>query len=305
MNIEALLKNGDSGSAALQNIATSFGLDPEVARTTAASLGEALTQRIQRNAMSRGGVADIVALLANPNVARATAEKKNLNSAPVIEAGNEVLDVLIGNKHVSRGIAASAASETGVSEDVAKKMLPVVASMMIGGLQRKVQPEFNRLIRNVPELAQSLKGSPLPLPGEVPMDSGPTGRGGSWGSDTTPDHNAPDDEPVARPAPTRQSRPISGGSPLPLPGDSVPGVGRDAPQDGADDSPYSRLPDIIRRGGVQVPGVGTLENVIRTILAGLLGYKSRGILGSLFQMFLIRFLPAILKGIFSRMTGRG
>jgi hypothetical protein len=297
LNIEALLKNGNAGGAALHNIATAFGLDPETARTTAASLGDALSQRIQRNTMSRGGVADIVALLANPNAARATADAKNLNSAPVIEAGNDVLDVLIGNKHVSRGIAARVASETGVSEDIAKKMLPVVASMMIGGLQRKAQPEFNRLIRNVPELAQSLKGSPLPLPGEVPMDSGPAGRGGSWGSDT-----ASDDQPASRPVP---SRPVSGGSPLPLPGDSIPGVGRDDPQDGADDSPYSRLPDIIRRGGVQVPGGGALENVIRTILAGLLGYKSRGVLGSLFQMFLIRFLPAILKGIFSRVTGRG
>jgi hypothetical protein len=305
LNIEALLKNGDAGGAALQNLATAFGLDPDVARRAAASLGDALSQRIERTAMSRGGVADVIALLANRDAAQTGADPKNLASPSAIESGNEVLDVLIGSKHISRGIAARTASETGVSEDIAKNMLPVVARMMIGGLRARAEPELNRLIRNVPELAQSLKGSPLPLPGEVPMDSGPAGRGGSWGGGNSPD-GAPNDEPVARPAP---SRPVSGGRPLPLPGDSIPGVGGDAPQDGTSDSPgdspYSRLPDIIRRGGVQVPGGGTLENVIRTILAGLLGYKSRGLLGSLLQMFLIRFLPAILKGIFSRVTGRG
>jgi Bacterial protein of unknown function (DUF937) len=304
VGVKTLLKaNGADG---IQALASAFGIDRTEAEKTAASLGEALSQRIERNALSRGGVAEIVGLLGNTAAARAAYEQKNLASGGVADAGNGVLDVLIGNKHISRGIAARTAAETGVSEDVVKKMLPVVASMMIGGLQRQAQPEFNRLIRNVPELAMSLKGSPLPLPGEVPMDSGPAGRGGSPGSDTVNDR-----QPPARPAQQqRPSRPISGGSPLPLPGDSIPGAGRDAPDgnapdDNSGDSPYSRLPDIIRRGGVEVPGGGTLENVIRTILAGLLGYKSRGLLGSLFQMFLIRFLPAILKGIFSRVTGRG
>jgi hypothetical protein len=106
-------------------------------------------------------------------------------------------------------------------------------------------------------------------------------------------------QPPARPAPPRPARPISDGSPLPIPGDSIPGVGRGAPNDNPD-NPYDRLPDIIRRGGVQVPGGGSLENVIRSILGGLLGFQNRGIVGTILQMLLIRFLPGILKSIFSR-----
>lgn len=220
-----------------------------------------------------------------------------------VDAGNSVLDVLTGSKHISRGIAARAASESGIDEDTAKKMLPEVASMLIGGLQRQSQSEFGRLVRNVPELAVSRTGSPLPLPGEVPMDSGPSSGGGRRGAD-----DSADAEPQQPPARQRPARPISGGSPLPLPGDHIPGLGRDAPhQDDApdDDNPLNNLPDIIRRGGVQVPGGGSLENVIRSILGGLLGFQNRGILGSLFQLFLIKFLPAILKGIFGRVLGRG
>lgn len=293
LGIESLLRSA-SGSDGIAALAANFGIDHARAETAATSLANALSQRIQRNTLSRGGVADMVALLGDPAAARGS-----------VDAGNGVLGVLTGSKHISRGIAARAASESGIDLDVAKKMLPEVASMLIGGLQRQSQSEFGRLERDVPELAVSRNGSPLPLPGEVPMDSGPSSGGasggGRWGSE-----DSADAEPQQRPAPQRPARPISGGSPLPLPGDHIPGLGRDAPHqdDAPDDNPFNNLPDIIRRGGVQVPGGGSLENVIRSILGGLLGFQNRGILGSLFQLFLIKFLPGILKSIFGRVLGR-
>lgn len=313
MSIESLLNTSDSKSA-LGNLAAAFGLDRATAEKAAASLAAELSQKIERNTLSRGGVADVVDLIGNPHIQAALNRGQNLASPGVTEAGNSILDVLTGSKHISRGIAARTASETGISEDVAKKMLPVVASLLVGALQRQSQPELNRLMRNVPDLknlapnlAMSRNGSPLPLPGEVPMDSGRSG-GSYEGSDTEP---APQRQTQSRP-----SRPISGGSPLPIPGDNIPGMGRgrgggqqdDQQNDGQDngqDNPYDNLPDVIRRGGVEVPGGGTLENVIRTILGGLLGFKNRGILGSLLQLFLINFLPRILKGIFGRVLGRG
>jgi hypothetical protein len=289
VGIESLLTSAQ-GEATIRNLASAFGLDPAQAQSAAASLGEALSQRIQRNTLSRGGIADVVGLLGDATAARAANDPQGLAGPDVAGAGNGVLDVLIGDKHISRGIAARTAAATGVSEDVAKKMLPVVASLLIGGLQSKAQPELDKLMRNVPALALSRNGSPLPLPGEVPMDNRPE-------ADDT-EATVPV-QPPARPAPPRPARPISGGSPLPIPGDSIPGVGRDAPNDNPD-NPYDRLPDIIRRGGVQIPGGGSLENVIRSILGGLLGFGNRGVIGTILQMLLIRFLPGILKSIFSR-----
>ena len=294
MDIESLLKSA-SGSDGIAALAANFGIDPARAATAATSLAGALSQRIERNTLSRGGVADMVALLGNPAAATGS-----------VDAGNGVLDVLTGSKHISRGIAARAASASGIDEDIAKKMLPEIASMLIGGLQRQSQSEFGRLMRNVPELAVSRNGSPLPLPGEVPMDSGPSSGGGSRGGGTWGSDDSTDAGPQQPTAPQRPSRPVSGGRPLPVPGDHIPGLGRNAPQqDDQQDNPYKNLPDIIRRGGVQVPGGGSLENVIRSILGGLLGFQNRGILGSLLQLLLIKFLPAILKGIFGRVLGRG
>ncbi len=317
MDIGMLLKTANGGDG-IQALAKAFGIEPAAAETAAASLTAALSNRIERNSLSRGGVADIVELLGNQpgtDAADPTAPK-------ALEDGNGLLEVLTGSKHVSRGIAAEAASESGINVETAKQMLPAVANMLISGLQRQTQPELNRLVRSVPDLknlAMSRNGSPLPLPGEVPMDSGPSGGGtsngrGSYGgrNDDTADDTANAGQPPQPQVQPRPSRPISGGNPLPIPGDTIPGTGRgrggrqqDDTQDDQQDSPYDNLPDVIRRGGVQVPGGGTLENVIRTILAGVLGFKNRGLLGSLFQLFLINFLPRILKGIFGRVLGRG
>jgi hypothetical protein len=41
---------------------------------------------------------------------------------------------LFGNKDVSRAVAAQAASATGIGQDILKQMLPVIASMVMGGL---------------------------------------------------------------------------------------------------------------------------------------------------------------------------
>jgi hypothetical protein len=51
-----------------------------------------------------------------------------------IAAGNSVLANLFGSKELSRAIAAHAAQSTGIAQEVFKQMLPVVASMMMGGL---------------------------------------------------------------------------------------------------------------------------------------------------------------------------
>lgn len=290
MDIKTYLKSAQGG-AALQNLSAAFGVDPAKAAAATSSLVDALSQRIERNTLSRGGIADVVELLGDDGAGRALGDPQDLAKPGVAEAGNHVLDVLIGNKHISRGIAAEASKASGLDAEITKKMLPAIASMLIGGLQQETAPQLTKLLRDVPGLALSRNGSPLPLPGEGPMDGDDqqsSKQGDTWGQN------------LPKPSGTGgggMGGTIGGGSPLPVPGDNIPGVGRR-------NNPYENLPDVIRRGGTSVPSGGTLENVIRSILGNLLGFGNRGILGSLFQLFLIKVLPAILRSIFSRATGR-
>ncbi|PPC82429.1 MAG: DUF937 domain-containing protein [Hyphomicrobium sp.] len=287
MDIDSVIKNSQGGSA-ITNLASAFGVSPDKAAIAFQSLSDALTYRIQRNGLSRGGIADIVALLGEPDAGRALSDPQHMASADIASNGNHVLDVLIGDKHTSRGIAQRTARASGLDESVVKKMLPVVASMMVGALQSQTS--------NI--LAQKFQGDPklralLPLPGDPPVrdqtsvpqiDRDPIGReqdyprssgsGGGMGGTTG-----------------------GGGVLLPLPGErSSPAPRRNR---------YDDLSDVIRRGGTPAPGGGSLANMIRSILAGLLGFKNRGVIGSIVYMFLARWVMGVVRRLLSRvLTGR-
>jgi hypothetical protein len=112
-----------------------------------------------------------------------------------------------------------------------------------------------------------------------------------------------------RPTPrTSPGGPIDPGQPLPIPGDNIPGLGRKSTRqhpEPDDDDPYQRLPDIIRRGGQQVPGEGggSLEDIIRSIFGNVLG-SNRGVIGTMIQLFLIRWLASLARRILSRVFTR-
>lgn len=240
MTTAPILKTVEA-QAALDGIAKAFGIDPAQAAPAVASLAEAVTSRLTRLTLSRGGIADIIDLMGDANAQKSIADPSTAASPATIDEGNRVLDVLIGDKHVSRGIAARAASQSGIDVELAKKLLPVVASMMVGGLQAKAQPELSKLASKMPVLAASNNGSPLPIPG-----------------------------------------------------DNIPGVGRKAPN-----NPFDTLPNIIRRGGTQAPGGGSLEAVIRQILGSLLG-NNGGVLSTLIKGLVLRWIANFVRRMFTR-----
>ena len=52
--------------------------------------------------------------------------------------GNDILGHIFGNKDVSRHVAKRASEETGLGAGLLKKMLPVVATMVMGGLGKSL-----------------------------------------------------------------------------------------------------------------------------------------------------------------------
>lgn len=280
MTLDTTLQNAQGG-AMLKNFATAFGVDPQKAEQAVSVMTAALSDRIERNTLSRGGLADVVDLLTRSDSSRILSDPQSLASPQTEAAGNHILDVLIGDKHISRGIAHRAARQSGLDEAVLKKMLPTVAEAMIGGLQKETEGIFADRLKGVQGL-RSAGGSPLSLPGEemppveaerpAPRFPQPGGSGGIGGT--------------------------VGGSPLPIPGDNIPGVGRNSRGGGG--GGFENLPDIIRRGGTQVPGGGDLGDVIRSILGSLLGFQPRGVLGWIMALIFSRWFRGIIGGILRR-----
>jgi hypothetical protein len=299
VQIENVLKSAQGG-AAYDNLATAFGVNPAQTAPAITTMLEALSRRIERNTLSRAGLADVVALLGTPAAGHAYADPQSLASPETGAIGNHVLDVLIGNKDTSRSIAQRASRASGLNEAVLKKMLPAVASMMIGGLQKEAVPSFRERFGGIPGLGVSAGGSPLPMPGgDIPEDQDADWRGSSGTGTGTGNQGT---EPLDLPRPGGGSGGgmggATGGSPLPIPGDSIPGL--DTP------SRFPQLPDVVRRGGTQIPGPqgGSLEDIIRSILGGLLGFKNTGILGWIMNIIFSRWFLSIAGWLLARMFGR-
>lgn len=291
MTIENTLRSAD-GQRLISDVASAFGIDQQKAGAAVQLLTDELSARIQRAMLSRGGVADVVSLVTAPSAQRALTHPDALTTSGVAADGDDILDVLIGSKHVSRGIAARTARQTGLDPITIQKLLPVVANLLVGELQRQSGPAIAKVAGSLPGFGGA-GGSPLPLPGDIFPP-----RGSSTSS-------APDDLPS-----TGSRGPIDAGNPLPLPGDTIPGVGRRnryrEPDPGQDDNPYSRLPDIVRRGGQRVPGPdggGSLESVIRSILGNLLGSNS-GVVGTMIKLFLVRWIVSLVRRVLAGALSR-
>lgn len=289
MHIRDLLDDAPGG-ASVRNVAAAFGLDPAKAETAIDVMGQALIDRIERNTLSRGGLADLVELLERPSAGRALTDPGNLAAPQIADAGNGVLGVLLGDKHLSRGIAANAARESGLDEATLKRMLPAVASMLIGALQRKALGPIEKTVAKVPslDLGEMRGRSPLPLPGErlPPASSQGSQGGGGWDTGL----------PQAAGGSGGGMGGTVGGSPLPIPGDDIPGIN--------EPSRFPQLPDIVRKGGPQVPGPGggSLDDIIRSILASVLGFKNGGILSWIVKLLLSRWFMGLVRRILSRVV---
>lgn len=292
VTIEASLRSPE-GQQLIDQVAKAFNIDDDKANTAVRSLTDEVSARIQRSMLSRGGVADVAALVTNPAAATALTEPETLATPQATADGNQILDVLIGNKHISRKIAARTASRSDLDTGTVEKLLPAVASLVVAELQRQAQPALDKVVRAVPGLIGA-GGSPLPMPG-----------------DTLPSPGAPNDwnagnRSTASPTPRGS---IDPGQPLPIPGDSIPGVGRSSRRSPEPQNPFERLPDILRRGGQKVPGDsgggggGSLEDIIRSIFGKVLG-SNRGVIGTMIQLFLIRWIASLVRRVLSGVLTR-
>jgi len=299
MQILDILNSGQGGKA-LDNLARAYGLTPRQAEAVVSAVLPEVARSIERNTLSRGGLADMVAAMGTASRSPVLSDAAALASPAVQQQGVALLDQILASKDRSRAVAARASAATGISEAIIKQMLPVIITMIVGALAKGGQGALGDIIARIPGLggasgpekpAQRPRaapqpspepemptlpepapggGGPLPLPGSAPM---PQSSGGGFGTGG------------------------SMGSPLPLPGDDIPGLGRGS-------NPYGDLSDIIRRGGPVVAGGGGVAAIVRSILGSLLGFQSRGVMGWLIRLIVMRWGWGLLKTILGRLVLR-
>lgn len=294
MNIVDVLRQSQNGQA-FDNLARTFGITPAEAEAVVRAVVPKLSDGIERNTLSRGGLADLVEALGQGHEAILN-QPQAIGSDATRSDGDAILGHILGSKDRSRAVADTAALSSGVSSSLIRMMLPFIASLVMGAISKQFKGGIGDILGkmgggipggdggNMPRMPD------LPRMPEMPGGSGlprmPRGSGlpGMPGGGTLPQ------------------------SPLPLPGEPpvAPGMG---------DNPYGDLSDILRRGrlpgGGSIPdlgggagagGGGALWSIVRNLLGGILGFQSRGLFSWILRVVVAKYGWAILRSI---LAGRG
>lgn len=121
-------------SGALENAARELGIDPQTAATGAAVLLPAILGGFKNQAQAApGGLEGLGGLLGQMGGGGLLDAVVGPQATPV-QQGNDILGTIFGSKDVSRQVAGAAATQSGISADTLKKLLPIVAMLVAGYL---------------------------------------------------------------------------------------------------------------------------------------------------------------------------
>ncbi len=138
MELLDLLTQSQTGNN-LGAIGAQLGLDEQQTATAMQQLAPIVAAGLRRNmASSPDGVVNLVQALQKGNHSQYLDEPENLRLSDAASDGNAILGHVFGSKDVSRAVAMQAASSSGIGSSVLKKLLPVVATMVLGSVAKKM-----------------------------------------------------------------------------------------------------------------------------------------------------------------------
>lgn len=137
MNILDMLLSADN-KPALDELSRNFGLNDEQTRNAMEGLIPALSRGIEKNTSNEQGMDQLLEALRTGKHGQYMEKPTTLGRPETTEDGNGILGHIFGNKQVSRDVAAQVSKQSGVSSAILKKMLPIVASLVMGAISKKV-----------------------------------------------------------------------------------------------------------------------------------------------------------------------
>ena len=136
MNIMNAILGAQDGQA-VGALSQQFGLSQDQTVSALGALLPALAGGLQRNVSSQGGLEQLMGALTSGQHSRYLEDATALASPSSLSEGNAILGHILGSPDVSRAVASNAASSTGISPDVLKKMLPLIATLAMGALAKQ------------------------------------------------------------------------------------------------------------------------------------------------------------------------
>ena len=124
---------GAQGGQAIDNLARQFGLSRDQADAAVKSLIPALSTGFMTKGATPGGYGDILGAMGDDHHRQAYADAGVAQDPATQQKGGEVLGSLFGSG-IANQVAEQASRFTGIPAATLVQMLPVIASMVIGGV---------------------------------------------------------------------------------------------------------------------------------------------------------------------------
>jgi len=138
MNAILDLLFADENKAVLEEMSKNFNISDKETRVAVEELIPALSRGLENNSQSAPGMDDLLDALRTGEHSRYVDKPGTLGSPDTVKDGNDILGHIFGNKEVSREVANRVSKKSGLSSTLLKKMLPIVASLVMGSLSKRV-----------------------------------------------------------------------------------------------------------------------------------------------------------------------
>jgi hypothetical protein len=186
---QMLTKAGDG--RAIELMARQYRLTQEQTQLAAEALLPAFKEGLRRNASDPYGMGALMAQMASGDHAGFFEDAARAFAPEGKKQGEDILGQLFGSPEVSRAVAAQAAQATGIAQETLKAMLPAMAAMLMGGLNKQASGEIGQEAGGMPHNPFLQAMQEIMRAGMTPPTPTPTGRQSTQGT-------SPFDNPFAR-----------------------------------------------------------------------------------------------------------
>ncbi len=175
---------GAQGGQAIDNLAAQFGLSSEQADSAVKSLVPALSSAFMAKAAQPGGYGAILGAMTDDHHKQAYADPDTAQAPETQHKGGDILTNIFGNDAIIQQVAEQASRFTGIPSATLVAMLPVIASMVIGGVATTMHNQgMGGLLGQLAGMAEQggLGGILGQFTGAQPGAAAPGGLGGLFG----------------------------------------------------------------------------------------------------------------------------
>jgi hypothetical protein len=179
MNLNDIMQSAQGGEG-INNLATRFGLTPDQAQAAVQAIIPAFSQGLQRMGQDPSALGGVLTHIASGVHQGSFTDASQTAAAG--GAGGAVLGEIFGSPQVSQSISQQVSRVSGVSPQIIQEMLPIVASMLMGGLLHSMNSQgLGGVLGQLANAATGPGGLGSVLAGAAGQAEGGGGGGGGLG----------------------------------------------------------------------------------------------------------------------------